>query len=333
MPIDRRHHRAFAFFVLVSAAAWAPPATASDAAGLAEQRYDEGRAALDRGDFEAARLAFVQANALDPQPRYLLGMAAAEEKAGHPLEALAHARQSLKSPKLADDDRKSAEGLVTEASGRVAHVRVEAPPSTAVTVDGAPPGSEASPGDPIDLAPGRHALEAHFGARTASTIVSPAAGETIVWQLQFEPAPPAAPSTADGTNGPTYDTPTGKPRAGARWVAATGFLVGGLVVVGIMGGFLAAAGNENSKWASLDATTGACPQPPSSASCIALKNAADARASDQNIAIGLGVTAGVLAVGAVVAFLAWPEAPKSRTGALIPIIGKDAVGAQWVTSF
>ncbi len=331
MRLDR-HRRAFALAALLSAGSWGSPALAADdAATVAQQRYDEGRAALEHGDFDAARLAFVQANALDPRPRYVIGMAEAEEKSGHPLDALAHARQSLKAPGLADDDRKSAEALIVEASGKVAHVRVTAPPKTMVTIDGAPLAEGTALGDPIDVAPGRHALEAHSGARTASTVISPAAGETVVWQLQFEAAPPAPPPMAEPAS--QYDTPSGKPRAGARWVAATTFLVGGLLSVGIMGGFLAAEGNENNKWEVLNATTGACPQPASSPNCVALKSAADSRASDENIAIGFGTVAGILGVAAVVAFIAWPETPKARTGILIPIVGKDTAGAQWVVSF
>jgi hypothetical protein len=310
---------------------------AADAASVGQARFEEGTAALDKGDFEGARLSLLQAYAIDPQPRYLWKLAVAEEMGDHPLDALSHARQYARAPGLSDDERQAAAGLVAKASVKVGHVRLEAPPSTTFSLDGAPLTIVAPVADPLDVAPGKHALEAHFHERTASTAVAPAAGETVVWQIQFEaPAPaarPAAPAATPKPVEPTYETPSGKPPATARWIAAAGFVAGSLASLGVMGGFLAAARNEDEKWSLLDATTGSCPQPPATAQCSALKAAADARATDENIAIGFGTAGGVFVVAAVVSLLAWPDTRPKAAGAIVPMVDARAAGVQWVGSF
>lgn len=316
--------------------AGAPPAVASpEANALAQQRYDEGIAALDKQDFEAARLSLLQAYAIDPQPRYLFSLAVAEEKAGHALEALGHLRQYEALPTTTDADRGNAAAAIAEAAGKVGHVRVEAPPSTAIVIDGKASAGVTPLSAPIDLAPGRHTLEARLGANVASTVVSPQGGETVVWQLQFALAAPTVPAPAPATNlTPTYDTPSGKPPASARWLASAGLFVAGLGTVAVMGGFLAAANDEADRWSVLAAHTGACPQPPMNPQCTALKESADRRVTDQNAAIGLGITAGALAVAAVVTFLVWPErkaaAPRAWIG---PLLAPRGGGAQWSLAF
>jgi hypothetical protein len=312
---------------------------AADATSVGQARFDEGSAALDKGDFEGARLSLLQAYAIDPQPRYLWKLAVAEEKGDHPLEALSHARQYARTSGLSDDERRAAADLLSEASAKVGHVRLEAPPSTTFSLDGAPLAVVAPVTDPLDVVPGRHALEAHFHERSASTAVAPAAGETVVWQIQFEvpsPAPavrPVAPAATPRPAEATYDTPSGKPPASPRWLAAAGFVAGGLATLGVMGGFLAAARNEDEKWSLLDATTGSCPQPPATAQCSALKAAADARATNENVAIGFGTAGGVFVLAAVVSLIAWPDKGPKAAAALVPMLDTRTAGAQWVGSF
>jgi hypothetical protein len=334
---------ALAALVALSCAGGEAIALGADAASVGQQRFDEGVAALGKGDFEGARLSLLQAYAIDPQPRTLFELAVAEEKAGHPLDALSHARQYARTPGLGDDDRKAAADLVAEASTKVAHVRLDAPPSTTFSLDGAALAIVAPVPDPLDLPPGKHALEAHFHERTATTTVAPSAGETVVWQLQFEtspgaaqaaPAKPAAPpASVQPQEPPGYDTPSGKPRASSRWLAAAGFAAGGLATLAVMGGFLAAAANEETKWSSLDVTTGACPQPPATAQCQALKSAVDARASDDNVAIGFGAVGGVFVIAAIVSLVAWPEKPSKTAAGLVPVFTGHEAGALWVGSF
>jgi len=321
--------------LLVGLARPASSVASPEANALAQQRYDEGLAALDKQDFEGARLSLLQAYAIDPQPKYLFSLAVAEDKAGHALEALGHLRQYEALPTTTEADRDKARAVVAAAAGKVGHVRVEAPPSTAIVVDGSTPAGVTPLAAPIDLAPGRHTLEARLGANVASTVVSPQGGETVVWQLQFAPAAPTAPAPVPATTlAPTYDTPSGKPPASARWLASAGLFVAGLGTVAVMGGFLSAASDEADKWSVLAAQTGTCPQPPMNPQCTALKDAADRRATDENVAIGLGVTAGALAVAAVVTFLVWPERKAAASRAWIgPLVAPGVGGAQWSQAF
>jgi hypothetical protein len=306
----------------------------SDTVG--EARAHEGADALEKGDFEAARLAFAQAYAVDPRPGYLWGLAVAEGKTNRPLDALGHLRIFLQSlPAGESDDRRKAEALLAEEATHVGHVRIEAPEGARIAIDGGPNvGVSPLPG-PVDVTPGRHTLQAQLGAESASTAVSPGAGETVVWQLQFEHVHPVAPPRAVArTVLPAENRPTKKPAASTRWVVSAGMLVGGLASFAVFGGFLAASSDENSKWAVLNLETGTCPQPPTTAQCQSLKSAADSRAADQNIAVGFGVAGGALIVAGIVNLLVWPEphreAPRTSWA---PVVAPGFAGAQWSAHF
>jgi hypothetical protein len=321
-----------------SSAPASAPASASPSA-VGEARAREGQDALDKGDFEAARLAFAQAYAVDAQPKYLWNLGLAESRGGHPLEALGHLRALAATwPQDASaDDRRKLDALIAEDAARVGHVRVDAPAGTSVVIDGTRAAGVTPLPAPVDVAPGNHTLTARLGSRNASTVVAPGPGETVVWQLQFAPEAPATVPV------PVRATPAApvaevraphKKAASERWIAAAGFVAGGLATAAIAGGFLAASSDQNSKWAVLNQTTGYCPQPPATGPCAALKNAADARATDENVAVGLGIASGALIVAGVVSFFVWPEshhdAPKAS---LAPIVGPNALGAQWSGRF
>jgi hypothetical protein len=334
---------AFALFLGVAAGVVCPKVSlASDSSAsstVGEARAHEGAEALEKGDFEGARLAYAQAYAVDPQPGYLWNLAVAESKGGHALEAIGHVRiflQALPAAPGGGDDRQKAEAVLAEQAAHVGHVRVEAPDGARIAVDGGPSAGVSPLPAPIDVSPGRHTVEARFGAETASTVVSPGPGETVVWQLQFERVRAPAPRAVVVARTPVAATaqPTRKPPASARWVASAGLIVGGLTSLAIAGGFLAASSDENSKWAVLDLQTGYCPQPPSTAQCASLKKAADVRATDQNVAVGFGVASGALVVAGVLTFIVWPErhheAPPSS---FAPLVAPGFAGAQWTGRF
>ena len=346
-------------FVLLLVAASAPsycaaadlePDAATSAGALAEQRFREGDAAMNRGDFEGARLAFVQAYALEASPRNLVGLATAEARGGHPLEALTHFRQYLRLPSLTEAERGAAAGWMADAASKTGHIRVETSPGATIRVDTTLDAGVTPLSDPIDVAPGPHHLTATRAARTASTTIEPHAGETVVWQLQWES--PAGDATAarsvgggsgasvassgigppSGTPAVPGLTPDGKPLPTTKWIVAASLLGAGLLSFGIAGGVTAAGSNEASKEADLSAQTGVCPQPPMTAACAALKSAADAHAADGNVAIGFVAAGGVLAVAAVLA-LVWPTPKPSTTGLVVPVVAPGTGGVQWIRSF
>ncbi len=318
---------------------------ASDATTLAKERSVEGALALEKHDFEGARLAFLQALAIDAQPRYLWSLAVAEDKGAHPLEALAHFRQYLQRPGVTEEDRHNAAPLMADASARVGHIRVDAASAATVVLDGATPVGTVPPANVVDVAPGHHTLHARLGVQSASTDIDAHPGETVVWQLQFEPAkqapaaptpiaagPPSAAPSSDLDRALAFLTPNGKPLPSEKWVVSASLVAAGLVSFGIVGAFSVAASNQDNKWTDLSAQTGVCPQPPMTSACMSLKNAADARATDQNVAVGFIVGGATLVTAGIVALIAWPN-PHPSSGMVTPMLTPGGGGAQWVGRF
>src|SRR5882724_88200 len=74
--------------LLASAPSFADPP--NEAVRMARRRFQEGVAAVDAGNYEAARVAFQQAYALKPHPSVLRNLGEAELKPGRHLEAARH---------------------------------------------------------------------------------------------------------------------------------------------------------------------------------------------------------------------------------------------------
>src|SRR6266404_5611582 len=101
--------------LLASAPSFADPP--NEAVRMARRRFQEGVAAVDAGNYEAARVAFQQAYALKPHPSVLRNLGQAELKTGRYREA---ASKSL-----------------AEAEGQVGKIMIEVDVAGAeVTVDG-----------------------------------------------------------------------------------------------------------------------------------------------------------------------------------------------------
>jgi len=320
-----------------------------DATTQAAQRYREGIAAFKRWDFDAARVSLLQAYALDPEPKYLWNLAITEAKANRPVDALGHFKAYLGLPVATEEDRKKARPLIADAESKTGHLVVVAPANAVVSIDG----SEITPFPPdgvIDVTSGRHVVEARLGTNAMSSVAEPGAGDTVRVSLNLvgPPAPPllaevqTAPSAATLPPGsavaPTADSsPARTPASNARWIVAGGLTIAGVASLFTGGVFFANAGSEKATWQGLDAKTGPCPQPPVSSSCIALKDAADARSRDQNLG-GVFVGAGAaLVVAGIVTWVVWPKSRDARdamgTGFVAPVVGSGGAGATWVQSF
>src|ERR1043165_2669800 len=79
----------------VALPAWSQPA--DDATTTqARARLKEGVEAFDKGRYEEARLAFLQAYTLKKHPSVLLNLAQSTAKSNHPLEAAKYFKQFLK---------------------------------------------------------------------------------------------------------------------------------------------------------------------------------------------------------------------------------------------
>lgn len=168
---------------------------------MARQRFQEGVKFFDAKKFEEARAAFLQAYALKQHPAVLLNLAQSELRSNHPAEAAHHFATYLReNPTASAHERQGAQKGLEEARtkcGRI-HVVVDADKAE-IFVDGESVGP--SPlAEPVDVAPGEHAVEARHAGRSATLTVTAAAGKTVEASLDVEASPP--PSVTPVPSGP-----------------------------------------------------------------------------------------------------------------------------------
>lgn len=183
----------------------------------ARARFKEGVDFFDKGQFENARLAFLQAYALKKHPAVLLNLAQSSAKSGHPLEASQYFKQYLKEATTATPaQRADAESGLAEVQKKIGRIEIVAPAGTDITLDdkdrlGTSPFSEA-----FDVEPGPHTLksstetvrvtaaagqkvQAKFGGGTAAPVVAPVPAAPEPTPEPTVAPPPAAPIADEGT--------------------------------------------------------------------------------------------------------------------------------------
>src|SRR4051794_2680482 len=127
----------------------------------ARARFKEGVEFYDKGSYENARLAFLQAYALKKHPAVLLNLAQSSAKAGHPLEAAKYFQQFLKESTTASPQQKAdAESGLAEVRQKLGRVDIVAPAGTEITLDEKERLGTAPFNEPIDVEPGSHSLRA-----------------------------------------------------------------------------------------------------------------------------------------------------------------------------
>jgi hypothetical protein len=125
----------------------------------ARARFKEGVDFYDKGQFENARLAFLQAYALKKHPAVLLNLAQSSAKAGHPLEAAKYFQQFIKESTAASPaQRTDAENGLAEVRQKLGRIEVTAPAGTEITLDEKERLGTAPFGEAIDVEPGAHSL-------------------------------------------------------------------------------------------------------------------------------------------------------------------------------
>src|SRR5215468_6371684 len=143
--------RAHAFVFLFLAAAFAPvqARAAGDDAQTAEARarFNEGVSLYDRGKYEAARAAFVQAYALKKHPDVLLNLAWSSLRSGHADEAQQQFEQYLSEMKDENPAKRAeAERGLAEAKAKTgADVTTTTAASVPPPVAAAPPAEKPAP--------------------------------------------------------------------------------------------------------------------------------------------------------------------------------------------
>ena len=340
---------ALTFTLALAAGAQAQPDTARKDA---ESRFKEGLARVQGGDFEAARVAFVQAYAVLKSTDVLWNLALSELKSSHPLEALAHFKEYVKDARTSEPDRAKGRKYIDELNAKVGRVTIDAPAGLTIVVDGKVLPQPTPISEPIDVAPGEHFVEARLGDRSRILRVEPAAGSIVAIHFRADelavggasagaaaaPAPSATtPAPADGARPVT--PPPDEQKSSSVMPIVGWALVGAGVVAGGVATVFAVSSSSSSKDADgilSGAPSSACRQS-TSPDCAALDDARKSAASKADMAVGFGVAAGALVVGGA-AVLLWPKAggagaASAARAQVTPIVGAKVTGAAFTTTF
>ncbi len=318
----------------------------------AQARFEEGLGRLKAEKYEDARLSFAQAYAVVRRPSILWNLALAEEKSGHPLDALGHFKDYVRQS-TADDDRVRAQKHVDALAAQTGHIDVEAFGGTPLTVDGAAVGLTPL-GEPVDVMPGKHHVEARSALTAKSADVDVAAGQ--IAHVSFmtvdppppppPPAPPAEPAPQAAAAQPPAEVPGEAPPRDASeprspfWtpkVVTVTALGGAAVVAGGLGVYLAVQSRRNASTADgfrASNPSGACLVPTTSSSvCQQWNDAVDAQNRDALLSGVFYVSGVVLAAGAVATWFFWPKASSGPTARVVPMIGPGQAGLGAVGRF
>ncbi len=184
---------------LVSTPAYAESGSEDPTTAAARARFKEGVEFYDKGQFEQARAAFLQAYALKKHPAVLLNLAWSCLKGGHALEAERYFKQFLSEGKeITEKQRTDANEGLTQAHTKLGRIEIMAPTGTEVTIDGERVGT-APISDLISVEAGAHTVKFKGADASVETeSVSVMGGEKVVAKFTktapaVVPAPPPAP--------------------------------------------------------------------------------------------------------------------------------------------
>ncbi|MGD0679876.1 MAG: tetratricopeptide repeat protein [Polyangiaceae bacterium] len=156
---------------------------------LARARFKEGVEFFDKGQFELARAAFLQAYALKKHPAVLLNLAWSCQKSGHAMEAVRYFKEVLADGKeITDKQRADANDGLTQAQAKLGRIEIVAARGTDVNVDGNALGSTPIE-EPILVDPGTHVVKMRGPEGADSLTVTVAAGEHAIAKSSRLPAP------------------------------------------------------------------------------------------------------------------------------------------------
>lgn len=302
----------------------------------AQARFEEGIARVRAGNYEGARVSFLQAYVVLQKPYILWNLALAEEKTGSLLAALGHFKQFVRVGP-ASDDRSVAERHIGDLMGQTGHLDVTAPTGAQVMLDGAPAGA-APLGDTLDVLPGKHHLEVQTAQGTREVFADVTSGQFVRVSLMpvansSAPIPSSirlAPAGGREANaGPPQGAQPGEQSAARaaeansssrdRVIAVAVEGIAAAVSIAVGAYFALRSQAEYDRAAEYRRTFGPnwCFQSTSDP-CGAWNDAVNAQSRDATISNILYVAGGALAAGAVVTWLVWPKAQTSTaaTGTL-----------------
>jgi len=357
-----RLHRLVGVVLLV---VWALPASAdppNEQIKVARKRFQEGVAAADARNYEAARVAFQQAYALKPHPSVLRNLGQAELKTGHYLDAARHLSTFIRDTTFGTAvERESAKKSLVEAESKIGKLILEVDvPGAEVAVDGELAGRSPLGADPVYVEPGQRIVrvqkdgfdlyeqtqsfepdrvirlkvalrpsgplptEAASVSRTSPTLIEPVLIAPPPDRSRSLSATPVQP-TSDKIERSGVETRTIVVISGASLTAlAAGFGIG----LSLQGASLDDdAATQRAQIAQQYGLGGCGPSNNTARACVKLDDTLDRRNRANSIAQGAFIAAGVLGAATLVSFLLWP---RSQTKvAPYASIGPAGEGAVW----
>jgi len=174
-----------------SSTAFAQSAADDATTQAARARFQEGVAFYDKGQYESARAAFLQAYALRKHPAVLLNLAQSSLRSGHTVEAANFFTQYLHdSTSLTPAQRADAEKGLAEAKSKLGRIEVTAPAGAEITIDSEKIGVAPLP-DPVEVEPGAHKVSARNPDGTTDVKpVTVAAGQQAGARFTAQAPPP-----------------------------------------------------------------------------------------------------------------------------------------------
>jgi hypothetical protein len=271
----KRRLLAFALlFTLAPAASYAQGGGGDDpTTKAARARFQEGVDFFDKGQYENARAAFLQAYALKKHPSLLLNLAQSCAKSNHYVEAAKFFQQYLReSTGLTPAQKADAEKGLADARSKVGRLDIQAGAGSEIFVDneriGVTPLAE-----PLEVDTGPHAVRIKGGEGSSEQRVTVAGGQVLAVKFgsvsptptpqpkvdptptptpTTDPTPTPTPTTDNGTTAtmtappPDTTTPTGpKPKTGLYLAVGGGVVaIAGFTIAGIFAGLKSAANDK-----------------------------------------------------------------------------------------
>lgn len=336
----------------------------------ARARFNEGIDFYDKGQYENARAAFLQAYALRKHPAVLTNLAQSSLRSGHALEAARYFQLYLHdSASLTAAQRSEAETGLAEARAKLGRLEVSAPSGTAIDIDGDRIG-DAPLTEAIDVEPGSHRVSSSSDSKTVTVIAGQVAPVKLgPKEAQVETPTPAAPPIA--VPPPVEESPPPTPSAtpvsapsivtaaspglfsppkamGPFWVGLGAGVAGGATAIV----FAVFKGQANTNYQNVQteilktetergvASKTLCVPPPSGfqAACQTFQNDASQINSDATVA-NLGVGVGVAGVAFSLGWYLFGSkggaiaSPASASGFFVPYGGSHPSGLGYVGSF
>lgn len=232
--------------------ALAPHAQAQSAAA-AEALFQEGQAALEKGDWNVACPKLRESDRLDPANGTKLNLADCEEKRGHLATAWELYRKLSDTLPTGDERLPYAQQRAQAIGPRVPRLALklaaDAPPDTQATLESLVL-TAASFGTALPVDPGPHRVIVSSGAAKRSYSVTLAEGETKTLEITPHAEAAVAPARAPAPASPSTTTTD---HAGGHDTRTLGYVVGGVgvagfavgAITGIIGLSKQSTGNDN----------------------------------------------------------------------------------------